>query len=115
MVYAAYAFSAIRRVEAGASFARYYYRLDRYTEYYDPYSYNYLGAKKERLPTPSGFNFGQVYAAFVGDNSSFGVASPLMGSLYRLEVAQHLGVVNLTSLTADYRKYFRFEPFTFAT
>lgn len=114
-VYASYPFSTIRRIEAGGSFARYYYRLDRYTEYYDPVHYAYLGGKKEKQPSPSGFNFGQVYTALVGDNSSFGVASPLVGSRYRLEGAQYFGVVNLTNLTADYRKYFRFQPFTFAT
>lgn len=115
MVYASYPFSTIQRIEAGASFARYYYRLDRYSEYYDPDTYEYLGGKKERRPTPSGFNFGQVYLALVGDNSSFGVASPLVGSRYRLEGAQYLGVVNLLNLTADYRKYFRLAPLTFAT
>jgi hypothetical protein len=114
-VYAAYPFSAVRRIEAGASFARYYYRLDRYTEYFDETGIFYLGAKKERLPTPKGFNFGQVYTALVGDNSSFGVASPLLGSRYRFEGAKYLGVVNLTNLTADYRKYFRWAPVTLAT
>lgn len=115
MVYAAYPFSTIRRIEFGGSFARYYYRLDRYTEYYDESGRAYLGAKKEKLPSPSGFNFGQVYTALVGDNSQFGVASPLIGSRYRLEGARYLGVVNLTNLSADYRKYFRFAPLTFAT
>lgn len=114
-VYTSYPFSTIRRIEAGGSFARYYYRVDRYSEYYDETGQIYLGAKKERQPSPSGFNFGQLYTALVGDNSSFGVASPLIGSRYRFEGAQYVGVVNLTNLTADYRKYFRFAPFTFAT
>lgn len=114
-LYASYPFSTIRRIEAGGSFARYYYRLDRYSEYYDPSGQVYLGAEKTRQPTPEGFSFGQVYTALVGDNSSFGVASPLIGSRYRLEAAQYLGVITLTNLTADYRKYFRFAPFTFAT
>jgi Tol biopolymer transport system component len=114
-VYAAYPFSTIQRVEAGGSFAHYYYRLDRYTEYYDTLGIYYLGGKKERQPTPKGFNFGQLYTAMVGDNSQFGVTAPLLGSRYRLEVAQYFGVVSLTNITADYRKYFRFAPFTFAT
>ena len=53
--------------------------------------------------------------ALVGDNSFFGVASPLAGSRFRLEGAQYLGVVNLQNVTADYRKYFRFAPLTLAT
>ena len=115
MVYASYPFSTIRRIEMGGSFARYYYRLDRYTEYYDETGRFYMGAKREKQPAPSGFNFGQLYTALVGDNSSFGVAAPLVGSRYRLEAAQYLGVVNLTNITADYRKYFRMAPLTFAT
>ncbi|HEY1021678.1 MAG TPA: DPP IV N-terminal domain-containing protein, partial [Flavisolibacter sp.] len=95
MLYATYPFSTIRRVEVGGSFARYYYRLDRYTEYYDESGRTYLGARREKQPAPSGFNFGQLYAALVGDNASFGVAAPLLGSRYRLEAAQYLGVVNL--------------------
>ncbi|HEY1021894.1 MAG TPA: BamA/TamA family outer membrane protein, partial [Flavisolibacter sp.] len=38
-----------------------------------------------------------------------------LGSRYRFEGARYMGVVNLTNLTADYRKYFRFAPLTFAT
>lgn len=113
--YASYPFSQVLRLEAGGSIARYYYRLDRYTEYYDETGFYYIGSKKERQPTPSGFTFGQLYTALVGDNSSFGVASPLVGSRYRFEASQYLGVMNLTNLSADYRKYFRMAPFTLAT
>lgn len=114
-LFAFYPFSTIRRLEAGASFARYYYHLDRYSDYYDSTGAVYLGSAKERQPTPGGFNFGNAYLAFVSDNSFFGVASPLAGHRLRLEVGQYLGVVNMTSYTADYRKYFRFAPVTLAT
>jgi hypothetical protein len=114
-LFASYPFSTIRRVEAGGSFARYYYRLDRYTDYYDPTGTFYVGNERSKQPTPGGFNFGQVYAAYVGDNSTFGVASPLDGHRFRFEAGQYLGVVNLTNLLGDFRKYFRLAPFTFAT
>lgn len=114
-LYAAYPFSTIRRIEAGASFARYYYRLDRYTNYYDPSGLIYYGSKKEKQPVPGGFNLAQVYTAFVGDNSYFGVASPLGGSRYRFEVGQYAGVINMSSVLGDYRKYFRLAPITLAT
>lgn len=113
--FAAYPFSTIRRLEAGASFARYYYRLDRYSDYYDETGTYYLGNTREKMPTPSGFNFSQGYLAFVGDNSFFGVASPLAGHRFRFEAGQYLGVVNLQNLMGDYRKYFRFQPLTLAT
>lgn len=108
-----YPFSQTRRFEAGASFARYYYRLDRYSEYYHEGSY--VGYQKQKkLPVPKGFNYGQAYVALVGDNSHFGVASPLSGHRYRLEAGKFFGVVNTYSLLGDYRRYFRFSPFTFA-
>jgi Tol biopolymer transport system component len=114
-VFASYPFSTIRRVEAGASFARYYYRLDRYSEYYDPTGQFYLGADKNRQPTPEGFNFGQGYLALVGDNSFFGATAPLAGHRFRFEAGQYLGVVQLQNVTGDYRRYFRFAPVTLAT
>lgn len=120
-IFASYPFSQIRRIEAGGSFARYYYRLDRYSDYYtysnpnDRFSYRYIGNDKERIPTPGGFNLGQAYIALVGDNSNFGVASPLAGHRYRLEAGQYAGAISMSNLTGDYRRYFRFAPVTFAT
>lgn len=113
--FAAHPFSQTRRIEAGASFARYYYRLDRYSDYYDPATGFYIGNDKERLETPRGFSIGQGYLAFVGDNSNFGVTAPLTGHRFRFEAAQYIGAINVTNLTGDYRRYFRFAPITFAT
>ncbi len=120
-VFGSYPFSQIRRLEAGMSFARYYYRLDRYSDYYaftninDPYTYVFVGNDKEKLDVPEGFNLGQAYLAFVGDNSNFGVASPLTGHRYRLEAGRYTGAIDLTNITADYRRYFRMAPVTLAT
>jgi len=114
-LFASYPFSTIRRVEVGASFARYYYRLDRYSDYYDVTGQFYLGNERNRQPTPGGFNFAQSYVALVGDNSFFGVTAPLAGHRFRFEAAQYVGVVNLQNLTGDYRRYFRLAPVTLAT
>jgi Tol biopolymer transport system component len=119
--FGAYPFSQILRLEAGLSFARYYYRLDRYSDYYaftninDPYTYQYVGNDKEKLDVPEGFNLGQAYLAFVGDNSNFGVASPLSGHRFRLEAGKYTGAIDLLNTTADYRRYFRMAPITLAT
>ncbi|MCU7551251.1 DPP IV N-terminal domain-containing protein [Chitinophagaceae bacterium LB-8] len=114
-VFASRPFSQSRRVEAGLSYARYYYRMDRYTDYYDPTGQIYIDSKRERQTTPKGYGFSQGYIAWVSDNSSFGVASPLSGHRFRFEAGKYLGVVNLQNLLADYRKYFRFAPVTLAT
>src|SRR6185436_20977367 len=66
-LFTSYPFSQTQRVEAGASLSRYYYRLDRYTDYYT-YDETYLTSARKRLPTPKGFNFGQVYLAYAADN-----------------------------------------------
>ncbi|HVE60918.1 MAG TPA: DPP IV N-terminal domain-containing protein, partial [Chitinophagaceae bacterium] len=113
--FVSYPFSQTRRVEGGASFSRYYYRLDRYSDYYDPNSGFYIGNDRTKLPTPGGFSLGQAYVAFVGDNSNFGIASPLTGHRFRFEAGQYLGAINLSNITGDYRKYFRFAPVTLAT
>lgn len=114
-VFASYPFSTIRRVEAGASFARYYYRLDRYTDYYDETGQFYIGNERSRQPTPQGFNFGQAYVALVSDNSHFGITAPLDGHRFRFEAGQYAGVVKLNNILGDYRKYFRMAPITIAT
>lgn len=113
-VFTAYPFSQVRRIEAGASFARYYYRIDRYTDYYTPDGF-YITSSREKQPVPKGFNFGQVNLAYVGDNSQFGVASPLTGHRFRFEAEQYFGVANMQTLLGDYRRYFRLAPITFAT
>lgn len=108
-----YPFSQTRRLEAGATLARYHYRRDRYTNYY--YN-NYLVAygEQKKLPVPPGFNLGQAYVALVSDNSHFGGASPLTGHRYRLEVGSYFGEINTFTLLGDYRRYVRLHPFTLA-
>lgn len=114
-VFASYPFSSTRRVEAGASFSHYYHRLDHYSEYYDRKEGYFLGSRKQKGAVPGGFNLANGYVALVGDNSFFGVTSPLAGHRFRVELAQYFGLVKMTSLSADYRKYIRFAPFTLAT
>ncbi len=114
-VFASHPFSQIRRVEAGASLSRYYYRLDRYSDYYEPNTGAYIGNDKEKLATPEGFSLGQAHAAYVGDNSNFGVASPLSGHRFRFEASRYLGAINLSNVSGDYRRYFRAAPVTLAT
>ena len=114
-LFAAYPFSQTRRLELGGSFARYYYRLDRYTDYYTTDLQFFIGNERQKLPTPKGFNFGQVYLAYVGDNSQFGVASPLTGHRFRFEAGKYFGVANVETVMGDFRKYFRLAPFTIAT
>jgi hypothetical protein len=55
-----------------------------------------------------------INAAFVGDNSYFGMTAPLQGYRYRIGVEQYFGGYNFTTLLLDGRKYFYMKPFTLA-
>src|SRR5690606_38472070 len=57
---------------------------------------------------------GQASAAFVGDYSVFGIASPVDGGRYRFEVAPTIGTLRFVEATADWRRYFYSRPFTLA-
>ncbi|MCM2315592.1 MAG: BamA/TamA family outer membrane protein [Thermoanaerobaculia bacterium] len=52
--------------------------------------------------------------AFVGDSSIFGIASPIAGTRYRVEVATNSGDLDFESGLVDYRKYFFNRPVTLA-
>jgi len=111
--FAFYPFSTTRRIEASASMAWYYFRIDAYNNYYDQFGF-FVGQDRERLDAPPGFNLQRVSLSYVGDNSYFGMASPLTGHRYRFGAEQIFGSVNMTSLTADYRRYFFLRPITLA-
>jgi hypothetical protein len=53
-------------------------------------------------------------AAFVGDSSLFGLASPIAGTRYRIEAATNSGDLDYQSYLADYRKYWFKRPVTLA-
>ena len=110
--FAYYPISTTRRIEVGGSLAWYYFRIDAINNYY--LQGVRLGQNRERLDAPSGFNLQRLNAAYVGDNSFFGMASPITGQRYRFGVEKYFGRVDMYSVTADYRRYFNIRPFTLA-
>ncbi len=117
--FAQYPFSQTVRLEAGASYAFYSNRVDRFDNYYDQFG-RLIAQEREKIdPEEAGLNLfsGQlatVNAALVGDNSYFGIASPLDGWRYRFGVERYIGDIDAYSVTADYRRYFRLKPVTLA-
>ncbi len=110
-----YPFSKATRVEAGASFNYYSFRLDKYKNYYDLSGYYFYGQERDRnLYAGDPFTIEELSMAYVGDDSSFGLAAPMNGYRYRFEVQQNFGDIVMTSLLADVRKYFYTKPVTFA-
>lgn len=113
-VFAYYPFSMSRRLEAGGSLARYYYRIDVFNNYYDSFGM-YRGESIDRnIDSPSGFNLGKVNLAYVGDNSYFGMASPMRGHRYRIQGDKYYGRLKFYQLLTDYRQYIFQNPFSFA-
>ena len=126
--FAQFPFSTVLRLEGGANYSFYYSRLHQIDSYVDDFGQLLLQEREKidlattNLPILKG-QIASAYAALVGDNSFFGVASPLKGYRYRLAVGKYyngfgsrefIGDINLWSFTADYRRYFHVRPVTFA-
>ncbi len=126
-IFGSYPFSRIHRFDVGGGVSYYSYRLDRFNNFYQDvggYPAYYLGSNRERISNSkaatalgiplNSFHVFQSSAAFVGDNSIFGMAAPLDGFRYRVGMEKYFGDYNFTALTVDGRKYFRFQPLTVA-
>ena len=126
-LFASYPFNKAHRFEAGGAYSRYNYRIDRYSNYYqnlDGFPGYYLGSDKRKIPTEQAaeelgitFNSFAVFntnLAFVGDNSVFGMTSPLDGFRYRIGGEQYFGDYQFSAVNLDGRKYVRMKPFTLA-
>jgi outer membrane protein assembly factor BamA len=110
-----YPFSKLTRLEASTSSSYYSFRLDEYKYYYDPSGYYYYGYDENRnLDAGDPFFIQDINLAYVGDDSSFGMAAPMKGFRYRFEAQQSIGDINMTALMADVRKYFYVKPVGFA-
>ena len=111
-VFAYYPFSMSRRLEVGGSLARYYYRIDVFNHYYEGGFYR--GESRETIDTPPGFNLARLNLAYVGDNSYFGLASPMRGNRYRIQGNKYFGRLEFYQFLADYRHYYFMNPLSFA-
>lgn len=104
-----YPFSTKLRLEGGISYSRYSYRMDSIT-YYNGY---YVDKNKvDDVPDP--FNVGSIYLAFVGDNSTFGITSPMSGYRYRFQLGEMFDRYDITNFSFDVRKYFFIKPISIA-
>jgi hypothetical protein len=113
-VFAQWPLSTTQRVEVSGNYSLYTGRQDRRDFYYQPFTFQLIGRDRIKLASIPGFRIGQVEAAFVGDNSSFGMAAPLHGQRYRFAVGQYFDAFNFTSITADYRRYQFVRPVSIA-
>ena len=112
-LFSAYPLSQTKRFEGNVSFARYSQRRDSYNSYYNELG-QFVGSDRKKLPSEPGFNLGQFNVAYVGDNATSGVTSPLSGHRYRFDVGRTFGGINYNTVLADYRKYTFSRPVGFA-
>jgi hypothetical protein len=125
-LFTSYPITKKTRVEFGTGISHYYYRVDRYSTIYDTLG-NILDYTKRHVPNSeynsdpanNGYNLTpftifNVNTALVGDNSFFGVASPLSGYRYRLQAEYDFGTYRFFAPTIDLREYLRVAPVTFA-
>jgi hypothetical protein len=107
-----YPFSQTRRFELGASATHVSYDVEIERFVFDPFQQ--VGQERVSGEAPPSVNYGQVSAAVVRDYSVFGLTSPVAGGRWRLEVSPVLGDLNFQTLLADWRRYVRARPVTFA-
>lgn len=103
----AYPFNRSQRVEFSAAYNNVTFSLEERRRFFDPFTGEFLGEEKQDLELGfDALNLVQNSVALVYDNSFFGIASPLVGQRYRLEIGSTLGTLNFATGLADYRKYF---------
>lgn len=117
--FTAYPFSKHTRLEFGGGASYYSYRVDRYSTYYDTTGY-FLTTDKHHIsnsaymadPANGGivlrpYTVFNISTALIGDDSYFGIASPLNGYRYRIGASYNFGTINYFSPTVDFRRYIR--------
>ncbi|MDX1684257.1 MAG: hypothetical protein R3275_03415, partial [Saprospiraceae bacterium] len=123
-VFAQYPLSTTQRFELGAGVNYRFFRRDQYRDYYDIRTGFFIGSERDRVDIGDRVFLGNyviekgvfysLNAAYVGDNSFFGVAAPLAGYRWRVSADHFFGGYDVTSINLDGRYYHRMNPVTFA-
>ncbi len=108
-----YPFSITRRVEFGSGYAMFYERRDLISNYYNEIG-QLVHQDRSRIPSPGRLNMFFNNAAYVGDNSVFGMASPMSGGRYRVAGELYWGDFQYQTALFDFRKYHFLKPINFS-
>jgi Tol biopolymer transport system component len=111
----AYPFNRSQRLEFTGAYTNVTFDLEDKRRFFAPTG-QFLGDDKVNVPLDfQALNLGQGSAALVYDNSFYGIASPILGQRYRLELGGTFGTLDYWTALVDYRKYFLPAwPFTLA-
>ena len=111
----AYPFSRAQRLEFTGGLRRISGKQDVTTRLFDPNTGQQLSEDRETVSEFPTLNLAMVSSALVYDTSIFGVASPIRGARYRLQLENTSGDLRYGSALADYRTYLMpVRPFTIA-
>ena len=111
----AYPFSRAQRVEVTAAARQLTLSQDLTERTFDFSSGAQLSEDRQDLGSFPSLNLGEASAALVYDTSISGVASPIRGSRYRLELSQSAGSLTYSGVLADVRTYLMpVRPYTLA-
>lgn len=108
-----YPFSTVRRVEVGSGYALFYDRVDLISNFYNDFGF-LIFQDRRRLSSSGALHMFFNNAAFVGDNSFFGMASPMTGGRYRVAGELYWGDLQYQTHLFDFRKYHFAKPFNFS-
>lgn len=105
-------FSTTKRIELGSGYSFYSFRHERFhNQYYGGYR---IMQEREKLAAPEGYRLGSTYAAYVFDNSYFGIGSPMRGGRYRIELEKTYDALDFQTAMLDFRHYAFLNPTSLA-
>ncbi len=118
-------FSTTLRLEGGFEIGHRGFRWDQTKNFYTEDGFIFLGQERERIDVGDEIIFNQFYTlqkgmigganiALVGDNSYFGLTSPLYGQRFRLSIERSIGINDYYGILGDYRKYYWTKPVSIA-
>lgn len=108
-----YPLSLTQRFEFSGGWTHLWYQFEREQIYFSGRGIPFKRETSESaIDEPDPLNLYTSSAAYVSDNSTFAFTGPIRGHRMRLEAEQTFGSLNYLTATADYRKYFYFEPLT---
>ncbi|SOE23980.1 WD40-like Beta Propeller Repeat [Spirosomataceae bacterium TFI 002] len=124
--------STAKRLEFGLTLSRYSFKVREYGDigiattdgqiiydYFPQQQSRNANVPKSELPQElqdlyRTSNINRLYAAYVGDNATFGTVAPLNGYRYRFQIGQAFGSTSFTEALIDARKYIYLKPLTIA-
>ncbi|HEY6321458.1 MAG TPA: BamA/TamA family outer membrane protein, partial [Thermoanaerobaculia bacterium] len=107
-----YPFSSTRRLQASVSYSHVGFAAKDVRQVLD--GSRVVDTSRFDLPAPPSLELVQGSLALIGDSSVAGYASPASGQRYRFEVAATGANLHFEQVTADFRRYYFWRPWTLA-